>query len=170
MKVHASISMMMVAAVMGEGLQPIRAETPEQLLHHSLAKLRVPELDIAYRLHPEICSIGKTPNQQWTVACEGVPLHFYRQISLCDPGPPKQCGPPPATYTDCQSFYWDVDGRGNPTGWFGGHRFESVVADCMPKGTLASDRADMANGGIAPVPVEMLDYWGTYTGKPRPTK
>ena len=38
MKVHASISMMMVAAVMGEGLQPIRAETPEQLLQHSLAK------------------------------------------------------------------------------------------------------------------------------------
>ena len=58
----------------------------------------------------------------------------------------------------------------NPTGWFGGHRFEFVVTDCMPKSTLASDRTDMANGGIAPVPVEILDYWGTYTGKPRPTK
>ena len=44
------------------------------------------------------------------------------------------------------------------------------MADCMPKSTLASDRTDMANGGIAPVPVEILDYWGTYTGKPRPTK
>ncbi|AWO88243.1 MULTISPECIES: hypothetical protein [Bradyrhizobium] len=167
MKVPASIPVIMAAVVVVIGLEPIRAETPNQLLQLSLATLRVPELDIAFRLHPEICSIGRNPNQQWSVACEGVPLHFYRQISLCDPGPPKQCGPPPSTYTDCRSFYWDIDERGNPTGWFGGHRFESVAADCMPKGTMTSDRADMARVGIAPVPEEILDYWGTYTGKPR---
>jgi len=170
-KVNASFSMMLVVGVvMGGCSEPIRAETPQQLLKHSLAALRVPELEIAYRRHPETCSIGRSSDQQWSVTCEGVPLHFYREISLCDPGPPKRCGPPPATYTDCRTFYWNVDGRGNPTGWFGGHRFESIAADCTPKGTLASDRAYMTNNGITPVPEEILDYWGTYTGKPRPAK
>src|ERR1700759_4868905 len=170
MKAHASISMVIVAAIIG-GLQPIRAETPEELLQHSLPKLQVPELAIAYRLHPETCSIGRNPNQGWTVACEGVPLHFYRQITLCDPGAPKQCGPPPATYTDCRSFYWDMDARGNPTDWFkGGRPYQSVVADCIPKAAMASDRAEMASGGIVPVPEEILDYRGRYTGKPRPAK
>ncbi|MHB8269675.1 hypothetical protein [Bradyrhizobium sp.] len=149
---------------------PVRAQTPDELLQRSLAKLRVPELEIAYSLHPTVCSIGREQDQRWSAACEGVPIHFYRQITICDPGPPKQCGLAPANYTFCRSFYWDVDASGNPSGSFGNRQFDSIEADCMPKGTLNSDRAEMAIRGIALVPEEILDYAGRYTGKPRPIK
>ncbi len=166
-------AMAMVGIVaIGANRAPVCAETPTELLQRSLAKLPAPELKIAYALHPDVCTIGWPKDQKWIIECKGVPMHFYRQISLCDPGPPKACGPAPSTYTDCRSFFWSVGASGEPEDLFGDrhHPFNSIQGDCLPKGTLASDRAEMNRRGIALLPEEILDYAGTYTGKPRPTK
>jgi hypothetical protein len=102
------------------------------------------------------------------VECEGVPIHFYQDLTLCDPGPPKSCGPVPTDYKNCRSFYWDIDLDGKPSNPIGDRgRYASIEEDCRPKGTLASDRAEMAKRGIAPNPENILDYAGFYTGKPR---
>jgi hypothetical protein len=89
----------------GASRPPAYVETPSELLQHSLAKLPASELKIAYVLHPDVCTIGRPKDQKWTVECEGVPLHFYRQAAICDPGPPEACGPATSTYTDCRSFF-----------------------------------------------------------------
>jgi hypothetical protein len=165
---------MAIAGIIGIAANsaPAYAENPGELLQRSLAKLAAPELKIAYALHPGICTIGWPKDQKWTIECKGVPIHFYRQISLCDPGPPKACGPMPSTYTDCRSFSWSVDASGEPEDLFGDrhHPFSSIQDDCRPKGTLASDRTEMNRRGIALLPEEILDYAGQYTGKPRPLK
>jgi hypothetical protein len=149
----------------------VRAQTSDDLLQRSLAKLQAPELKTAYALHPDICSIGRKKDPPWTVMCEGVPLHFYRRTIVCDPGPPKQCRPAPDYYTDCRTFSWDVDASGNPSSEFGNvRRFDRIMADCLPKNTMEADRAEMAKRGIALEREEILDYPGFYTGKPRPMK
>ena len=87
------------------------------------------------------------------------------------PGPPKQCEPAPAYYTDCRTFSWNIDASGNPSSAFDSVRqFDSIAADCLPKDTLEADQAEMAKRGIALTPVEILDYAGSFTGKPRPIK
>jgi hypothetical protein len=150
---------------------PIHAQTADRLLQQSLAKLQLPELKAAYALHPDVCSIDGKQHSPWTVMCEGVPLHFYRQTTVCDPGPPKECGPAPADYTDCRTFSWDIDASGNPSSAFGSvQRFDRIQADCLLKSTAEADQAKMAKRGIALVLVEILDYAGSYTGKPRPIK
>jgi hypothetical protein len=105
MKLQGWTAMIIPGVVIGAGLASVRAQTPDELLQRSLAKLRAPELKIAYALHPEVCSIRKE-DRRWIVSCEGVPIHFYRRYTLCDPGPPKECRPVPTTFTNCRSFYW----------------------------------------------------------------
>lgn len=152
---------------------PVSAETPDELLQRSLAKLGVPELKIAYSLHPEVCTIGWPKDQKWTVECEGVPLHFYRQATICDPSPPVEaCGPATSTYIECRSFFWSVDKSGEPESLFGdrAHPYNSLGDDCRLRGTMASERAEMDRRGFAPVPVKIYDFAGAYTGKPKPIK
>jgi hypothetical protein len=152
---------------------PVYAETPDELLQHSLAKLGVSELKIAYSLHPDVCTIGRPKDQKWTVECEGVPLHFYQQATICDPGPPEApetCGPAQSTYTFCESFFWAVDESGEPEDLFGDrkHPYNSLMDDCRLRGTLESDKAEMDKRGIALVPVKIYDFAGAYITKPRP--
>ena len=147
-------------------------DSPSELLQKSLAKQPLPELKIAYALHPDVCAIELREEQKWTVECKGVPLHFYRQITFCDPGPPEACGPAPSTYSDCRTISWYVAASGEPEDLFGGHNppYSSIEDDCLPKGTLAPDRAEMNRRGMALPPVKIFDFSGHYTGKPKSTK
>ena len=148
-----------------------RAPSTEEAIIRSLAELRIRELTTAYTLHPETCSIRKT---MWhsDVGCEGVPTHFYQDITLCDPGPPKTCGAMPPDYTYCRTFFWEIDLDGMPSDQIGlgSRRYASLEENCKARGTFASDREEMARRGITPERVEMLDYAGRYTGKPRPIR
>ena len=164
------IVVMVGIVAIGTNRAPVYAENPDELLQRSLAKLGVSELKIAYSLHPEVCTIGRPKDQKWTVECEGVPLHFYRLATICDPGPPEACGPATSTYTDCRSFFWSVDESGEPEDLFGDrkHPYNSLQGDCRLRGTLESDRAEMDKRGFALVPVKIYDFAGAYTTKPRP--
>lgn len=145
----------------------ITRPSTEEAMRLSLAEMRMPELSTAYTLHPDACSITKNL-WKWTVGCEGVPIHFYQDLTLCDPGPPKSCGAVPADYKNCRSYYWDIDLDGKPSNPIGDRgRYASIEETCRPKGAIASEREEMARRGIAPNPVEILDYAGWYTGKPR---
>jgi hypothetical protein len=157
------------AFVIWTAFRVIDAPSTEEAMRRSLAALGRPELEIAFALHPDACSITKASIWKWSVACDGVPMHFYEDITVCDPGPPKICGTAPSSYEDCVSFYWDVDLDGNPSDPIGIRRkYESIGSECRLKGTIASDRMEMAHRGILPIPVEILDYAGFLTGKPRP--
>jgi hypothetical protein len=146
----------------------VNAPSTEDAMQHSLKALEIPELEIAFALHPDACSIRKVNIWKWSAACDGVPMHFYQDITLCDPGPPKICGADPSSYTNCRSFYWDIDLDRKPSSPTGnGRKYASVVSDCMPKGMLASEQIEMTHRGLRPIPVEILDYAGWYTGKPR---
>ena len=148
-----------------------RAPSTEEAMTRSLAELRIPELTIAYSLHPDTCSIKKTM-WRWDVDCEGVPTHFYQDITLCDPGPPKTCGAMPPHYTNCRTYFWQIDLAGMPSDpiGLGSRRYASLEEKCKAKGTFSSDREEMARRGITPERVEMLDYAGWYTGKTRPIR
>jgi hypothetical protein len=164
------IVIMVGIVAIGTNLAPVNAETPDELLRRSLAKLGVSELKIAYSLHPEVCTIGSLKDQKRIVECEGVPLHFYRMATICNPDPPDTCAPATSTYTDCRSFFWFVDESGEPEDLFGNrkHPYNSLEGDCRLKGTLESDRAEMDKHGFALVPVKIYDFAGRYTPKPRP--
>jgi hypothetical protein len=144
------------------------APSTEEAMRRSFAQLRRPEVAIAYALHPDMCTITTTM-WKWSVMCEGVPTHFYQDLTVCDPGPPKTCGPVPSDYEDCRSFYWDIDLDGKPSDPIGDRQHYASMADrCRLKGTLTSDREEMAKRGFTPERVEILDYAGRYTGRPRP--
>jgi hypothetical protein len=143
------------------------APSTEEAMTRSLAELRVPELTTAYTLHPDTCSIRKAM-WSWSVECVGVPIYFYQDLTLCDPGPPRTCGVVPSEYKNCRTFFWDIDLDGRPSNPIGDRgRYASVEESCNPKGTLVSDREEMARRGITPNRVEILDYAGSYTGSPR---
>jgi hypothetical protein len=161
-------------AMIGAGLvcwnvaEVLLAPSTEEAMARSLAELDLPELKTAYSLHPDTCSITKT-TWQWSVQCTGVPNHYYQDITVCDPGPPKTCGAMPSDYVDCRTYFWDIDLNGKPSDPIGQRRglYGSMWDDCKPRGTLASDREEMARRGMALNHVEMLDLAGAYTGKPR---
>jgi hypothetical protein len=147
----------------------INAPSIEDVMRRSLSTVEIPELEIAFALHPSVCTITKVSIWTWSVACDGIPMHFYEDTIVCDPGPPKICGMVPPSYEDCRSFYWDVDLDGNTVDPLGiTKRYGSISEQCRPKATIASERMEMASRGIAPIPVQITDYAGTYTGHPRP--
>jgi hypothetical protein len=170
MKLRAWLS---VTALIGVGafviwtaFRVINAPSTEEAMRRSLRALEKPELEIAFALHPDVCSIKKVSIWKWSVACEDVPMHFYQNITVCDAGRPQICGPAPSSYENCASFYWDVDLDGNPSDPLGIRRkYSSIGAEkCRPKGTIASERTEMVRRGLLPNPVKILDL----TGKPRP--
>src|ERR1700737_1109061 len=79
------------AFVIWTAFRVINAPSTEEAMRRSLAALEKPELEIAFALHPDACSITKVSIWKWSAACEGVPMHFYEKITVCDPGPPKIC-------------------------------------------------------------------------------
>lgn len=131
------------------------APSADEAMRLSLAQLGRPELAIAYTLHPDACSITRT-TWKWNVACEGVPIHFYQDRVICDPGSPRTCSPAPSDNENCRSFYWEVDLDGRPSNPIGDRgRSASIMASCAPKGTQAADRAEMMKRGITPTRVEV---------------
>lgn len=164
------MAMLGIVAV-GVNPAPVCAETPGGLLQSSLAKLRAPELKIAYALHPDICTIGWPKDQNWTIEWACRRTSIGRSPFAIRALPRRADRVHPRTPT-AGAFFWSVDASGEPEDLFGDrhHPFNSIQDDCPPKGTLAADRAEMDKRGIAVLPEEILDYAGTYTGKPRPIK
>jgi hypothetical protein len=157
------------AFVIWTAFRVINAPSTEEVMRRSLSTVGIPELEIAFALHPDACSITKASIWRWSAECVGVPMHFYEDTTVCDPGPPKTCGAAPASYENCRSFYWDVDLDGNTSDPLGvTHKYGSISEGCRPKSSIASERLEMARRGIAPIPVQILDYAGFYTGRPRP--
>jgi hypothetical protein len=149
----------------------VTAPSDEEALKISISALNRPELKIAFALHPEYCTIRREGGTfGWSVSCAGVPLHFYRDQTLCDPGPPRQCGPMPASYEDCVTYEWLVDLKGNPTSPLQpGYRQSMSISDnCRARGNIVDERSRMREMGIAPVTETVDDYAGKYTGQPRP--
>jgi hypothetical protein len=147
----------------------INAPSTEEAMRRSLSTVGIPELEIAFTLHPDACSITKTSFWRWSVECVGVPMHFYEDTTVCDPGPPKTCGAAPASYENCRSFYWDVDLDGNTSDPLGIRpKYGSISEGCRPKASIASERLEMARRGIVPIPVRILDHSGAFTGRPQP--
>ena len=145
------------------------APSTAEAMTRSLAELRIPELTIAYTLHPETCAITKRIWKR-SVECAGVPAHFYQDTTLCDPGPPKTCGSMPSDYKRCVTYIWDIDLDGKPSDPIGkgGRRYASIGDGCIPRSALSSDREEMVRRGITPRRVEiMMDQAGFYPGKRR---
>jgi hypothetical protein len=141
----------------------------DEALRNSLSDVGIRELEIASALHPDTCSITKADIWQWYVECKGVPMHFYEDTAICDPGPPQVCRAAPASYENCRTFYWNVSLLGNTSDPLGlKSKYGSLSEGCSPKASIESDRTEMARRGIAPVPVQILDYAGTHSGRPRP--
>lgn len=129
-------------------------------MQRSLAALKKPELNIVYSLHPDACSIVKVNIWRWSVECAGVPLHFYRDTVQCEthqPNLPTDCRLAASVEEDCRSFFWDIDLDGKPFDPIS-HRssnYASISEECRPKGTLTSEREEMARRGMRPVRVEI---------------
>ena len=155
------------AFVIWTAFRVITAPSTEEVMRHSLSRVGIPELEIAFALHPDACAITKVSIWKWSVACDGVPMHFYEDISVCDPGPPKSCRAAPPSYEDCRSFSWDVDLDGNTSDPLGlKSKYGSISEECRPKAPITADRIEMARRGMGPVPVQILDA-GFFTRKPR---
>ncbi|PPQ15955.1 hypothetical protein CV770_28765 [Bradyrhizobium sp. AC87j1] len=121
----------------------------------SLAEINVPELSTAYTLHPDSCAITKTI-WKWSVACEDVPIYFYRDSRQCDPGPPRTCRTVPSDHQVCVSYYWEIDLSGTPSNPIGDKgRYASIGDRCRTTRSFASEREEMAKRAIAPNLVEV---------------
>jgi hypothetical protein len=160
--------MIAAAAACWKIAKVIFAPSTAEAMTRSLAELRIPELTIAYTLHPDACTITRMM-WRWSVECAGVPTHFYQDAALCDPGPPKTCGAMPSDYKSCITYIWDIDLDAKPSDPIGkgGRRYASIGEGCNPKGALSSDREEMVRRGITPRRVEIVDRTGSYPGKPR---
>ena len=150
-----------IAFAMWTTIRLLNAPSAEEALQRSLAALKRPELDVLYALHRDACSIVRVSIWRWSAECTGVPQHFYREAIHCETPPrgsPAQCRPATASEDkDCRSFFWDIDLDGNPFDSIShrsGH-YASIEAECNPKGTLASEREEMARREIRPVRVEI---------------
>lgn len=138
----------------------INAPSTEEAMQRSLSALKVPELDVLYSLHRDACSIVKVRIWKWDAECVGVPQHFYRETLRCGVYPPRSCRPATASEEeDCRSFFWSIDVNGKPFDPIT-HRtthYASMSSECRSKGTLASEREEMARRGVRPVRVEIYD-------------
>jgi hypothetical protein len=134
----------------------VNAPSTEEAMQLSLNALGVPGLETAYALHHDACSITKVGIWTWSAKCEGVPMHFYQDVAYCESRSPRICAAAPPSYTDCRSYYWNIDLTGKPSAPIGDRKgYASVMSDCRPKGTLDSERIEMAHQGIQPAPVEI---------------
>ena len=145
----------------------VNAPSTEQVMQLSLKALRVPGLETAYALHNDACSITKASIWTWSVSCEGVPMHFYQDIALCESQFPRICAAAPSSFTNCRSYYWNIDLAGNPSAPIGKRKgYASVESDCRPKGTFESERMEMVRRGIRPGPAEIGVPSGSISDKP----
>jgi hypothetical protein len=125
----------------------------EEALKVSVSKLKNQALQTAVTLHPDYCSVRvRGILVGWEVNCKGIPVHFYEEVTLCQPGSsPARCGPAPPSYFNCRSYEWNIDLWGNPTNPLWSHRqFLSIEDECRPKATIENDRAKMEEFGIKP--------------------
>jgi hypothetical protein len=131
-----------------------RAPSTQEAMQRSLKELNLPELTIAFALHPDTCAIERS-FWRWHVSCEGVPISFYQDLMQCNPGPPRTCFAMPSEKQVCVSYYWDIDLNGMPSNPLGDHgRHASVGDGCNPKGSILAEREAMARLGIVPHHVE----------------
>ena len=160
MKLDARVAVLIAAAafVGWVAFRVIDAPSTDEVMRRSLSTVGIRQLEIAFALHPDACSIKKVSIWRWNVECDGVPMHFYEDTTVCDPGPPQTCSPASASYENCRSFYWDVDLFGNTSDPLGlKKKYGSISEGCRAKASIAADRMEMARRGIAPVPVRIFD-------------
>jgi hypothetical protein len=144
------------AYVIWTAFRLVNAPSTEEAMHLSLKALEIPGLETAYTLHKDACSITKTSLWTWSVECEGVPMHFYQDVTYCESRLAKVCAAAPSSYTNCRSYYWFIDLDGKPSAPIGKKKgYASIMSDCKPKDSFDSERAEMARRGIRPSPVEI---------------
>src|SRR4051812_22471625 len=138
----------------------------EEAMQLSLKALGEPGLETAYTLHADACSITKVSIWTWSVKCEGVPMHFYQDVTFCESRLPRFCAPAPSSYGNCRSYYWYIDWDGKPSAPIGDRkRYASVMSDCRPLGSFDSERIEMAHRGIRARSVEINVPTGSITNK-----
>jgi hypothetical protein len=141
------------------GLGAYTVPTRDAALTKSLAAIKDPTLSIAIALHPDSCTIGGMPGFGWTVECLGVPKHHYSDVTLCSVGAREICSPAPLTWSDCVSFWWDIDMWGQPSNPNGTGGTRASMSDtCREKATISEDRDGMRRRGLSPENIKILDY------------
>lgn len=132
-----------------------RAPSTQEAMRRSLTELRLPELETAFALHPDTCSIERS-FRKWHVRCEGVPISFYQDRIQCDPTSPKTCTVVPPDREVCVSYFWDIGLDGMPSNPLGDHGRRASVGDgyCNPKSSRTAEREAMSRLGISPHRVE----------------
>src|SRR4051794_11157797 len=91
-RVGVSAFIAVAAFVTWTAFRVVNAPSTDEVMRRSLSTMAIPELQMAFALHPDACSITKVSIWKWSVECDGVPMHFYEDATVCDPGPPKICG------------------------------------------------------------------------------
>lgn len=148
-------------------LRLVNAPSTEVAMQLSLKALRIPGLETAYALHGDACSIAKVSIWTWSVECEGVPMHFYQDVTYCESRLPRICAAASSSETNCRSYYWFIDLDGKPSAPIGKKKgYASIMADCKPKGSFESERMEMARRDIRPAPMEVGVPSGSLTDKP----
>jgi hypothetical protein len=125
--------------------------TSDVALKKSLEAIHDQALTIAIALHPESCTMKGSPRFGWTVECLGVPKHHYSDVTFCSPGVREVCVPAPPTWTDCVSYWWDIDLWGRPSNPNGTGGTVAELSDtCREKATISEDREEMRRRGLSP--------------------
>lgn len=136
-------------------------------LRKSLEAINRPALTTAITLHPDYCSITGAPVLGWYVECTGVPMHHYTETAICNPAQPGHCEAAPAFWTDCVSFWWEIDMWGQPSDPNGiTGKLASMGDHCLEKATLAEDRAQMNQRGLLLTKTRVIDYTGRWAPNP----
>ncbi len=155
-----------VAYAIWTAFKLISAPSTEEAMQLSLKAMGVPGLETAYALHADACSITKVSIWTWSVECEGVPMHFYQDVTFCESRSPKVCAAAPSSYRNCRSYYWHIDLDGKPSAPIGDRkRYASIMSDCRPIGSFDSERMEMDRRGMRPRPVEIGVPAGSITDK-----
>lgn len=140
--------------------------TAEAALRKSLSTIGRPGLSVAVALHPDYCSIEGSPGFRWRVECIGVPMHHYTDVTICGPVTPEECAPAPSTWTDCTSFWWNIDAWGQPSNPNGARgKFASMGENCREKATYDADREAMRQRGLSAAKMKMYDFTGNWSSK-----
>jgi hypothetical protein len=91
--------------------------------------------------------------------CIGVPMHHYSDVTICGPVAPETYATASPSWTDCTSFWWDIDmwGRSsNPNGGRG--KYASMEDSCREKATYYADREEMRRRGLSPSKIKVYDF------------
>ncbi len=163
----ALIGVGLVTLFVGRALWGIyKVPNTQAALRVSLEAIRQPGLTVAVALHPDYCSVNGMAGFGWSVTCDGVPLHYYLDTTICLPTKPESCFPAPEGWTNCVSFWWDIDIFGRPSNPMGtGGPVASISDPCRYKGSIEIDRAEMTRRGLTPSRTRILDFTGRW---PRP--